>query len=210
MDRFPKLVLHTWLAMQCINHEDAFQKYYCSSYVFPRIHDGAIPQWIQQSANLSPRWRIPNKTNILKFGSSRHPLDKSNSPFFSLYAAGKTQEYNWRYRPKINMTDDPSVDVDPDAINRTEVEDLSYPSVVLNGDIDISMVDEIPDNDQENVEPVSYDEPSAANGVADESTILDGSGAKNTRHRHRHKHRHKKKPGGTCEGTVPQNMLIKS
>lgn len=91
MNKFPKLLLHTWLAMQCIRHEDLFRRYYCNSFTFPPIHDGSIPIWIQQCLCASPTWRMRNK-NVSKFGY-RFPI---------MVSSDKSQVYSWRQRPNLN------------------------------------------------------------------------------------------------------------
>lgn len=161
MDRFPKLVLHTWLAMQCVNHEDVFQKYYCNVYTFPRVHDGVTPVWIQQALNSSPRWRLPGRPLVTRYGNN-----PQNGPFASLYTNGRIQEYNWRQRSKISSDAGPSAD-DYVTDNKITLQDESVtaddlsprptaPTQVDGKDAKCCLENNplvVGDDDQENVEP---------------------------------------------------------
>lgn len=196
MDRFPKLLLHTWLAMQCVNDENLFHKYYCSAYTFPRIHDGSVPCWIQQCVNSSPRWRLVNK-NVPKFGN-RYAGEKGSSPFFLMSNGDKPQVYTWRQRPKV-ISELNEVIKSAEDTNEERDEQLDAASELVavaetvcdleEEDVLEVEVGEHWNEDQENVKPVNIEvnqpgEEVIANG--------DERWQKNTRHR-RGRGRSKKK-----------------
>lgn len=205
MDRFPKLLLHTWLAMQCVSHEDVFQKYYYSAYTFPRVHDGITPVWIQHALNSSPRWRLPGRPLVTRFGHNTR-----SGPFASLYTNGRGLEYNWRQRNKI-ISDASSPINDDNITEKISHENESIPVSVINARSIISVeVDGedmscilqnnsvvIGDDDQENVEPDNV-----ANGSSGEVQLKTG---KMVRHR-RGRNRNKKKSSDT-DSMLSKSML---
>lgn len=108
-DRFPKLLLHTWLAMQCVKNEDIFNKYYRLAYKFPRLNnDNQIPLWLQNhhTVTQSPRRRYPtSKNGAQKFGAEYSINNYYCTNFFS--GTGKiSSTENWRRRPSPTVTID--------------------------------------------------------------------------------------------------------
>lgn len=207
LDRFPKLLLHTWLAMQCVNHEDVFQKYYCSAYTFPRIHDGITPIWIQHALNSSPRWRLPGRPLVSRFGNNSR-----SGPFASLYANGRVQEYtNWRQRNKIT-SDITSATSDCDVTEKVSLENEGVPvsDIDARSSVPVEIVEILDEDtscplqnesvvigydDQENVEP--------ENEANDSSVEVQLKTGKMVRHR-RGRNRNRKK---LCDSG---SMLAKS
>lgn len=187
MDKFPKLVLHTWLAMQCVNHEDVFQKYYCNIYTFPRIHDGTIPDWIQQSLNASSRWRYSNRA-----------INQNNS-FFSM-CNGRTTEYNWRQRPKL-VNDACEYNNNINYVKETKNKNIFKPlnildetKITVNETDNLVSVDLINNYDRENLEPSEPNELEFMYLSKDHSMILNANdkSQKQTKYRHRKRPNRKK------------------
>lgn len=161
MNKFPKLLLHTWLAMQCIRNEDLFRRYYCNSFTFPPIHDGSIPIWIQQCLCASPTWRIRNNKSMSKF-NYRFPI---------VVSSDKSQVYSWRQRPKLNSESSEIIKNVEIANEKTVVEQctvLESPPVVeekivANKEneekppVELIKVQDLWIENQENVEPEDID-----------------------------------------------------
>lgn len=105
-DRFPKLLLHTWLSMQCVKNEDIFKKYYFDSYSFARLTDDtSVPLWIQQSLTASPRRRFGQKPNPNQKFGDQYAINKYISNFFFTNGKSPSTESNWRVRPSTpNIT----------------------------------------------------------------------------------------------------------
>ena len=187
LDRFPKLLLHTWLAMQCVSHEGVFHKYYANGYHFPCIHDGVIPGWLQQSMNMSPRWKFLNKTigGSPKYSGPRYPGsggggsgEKSNTPFFLMSNSGEKTTYNWRQRPKVVNEEDETDGKLGEELMEVEV---SQPIQVV-----VTSADEVEDDcceNQENVKPVENGEEGEEEDEGEEGEGEEGKWQKKVRHR---------------------------
>lgn len=150
MDKFPKLVLHTWLAMQCVRQEDVFRKYYSGAYTFPRLHDGVPPAWIQQALNSSPSWRLPGRPLVTRYGPTAR-----DGPFASLYANGRDAGRSWRLRNRaaVGGPNAEEGEVTEKADGLEVVEDAEVPASTVD-DVDAGLRgDCVLDDDQENVEP---------------------------------------------------------
>lgn len=90
--------------MQCVKHEDMFKKYYCDSFLFPRINDNAIPLWIQETVNDAPRRRFSSRTGNKKFGDP-YTINRYISNFFYVNGKPPSSEYNWRHRPNVVISE---------------------------------------------------------------------------------------------------------
>uniref|UniRef100_A0A1B6MTN9 non-specific serine/threonine protein kinase n=1 Tax=Graphocephala atropunctata TaxID=36148 RepID=A0A1B6MTN9_9HEMI len=55
-DRFPLLLPHSWVAMQCVRHEPLFLSYYRGDYTFPSpVEAGTLPSWWSERQELEEK-----------------------------------------------------------------------------------------------------------------------------------------------------------
>lgn len=78
LSRFPLLLVHTWLAMQCVANETMFSHYYTSTFRFPDL-DYADHESSDNAVQLNPdfeykhdgftteQWNSPRKTKKIRF-----------------------------------------------------------------------------------------------------------------------------------------------
>lgn len=117
MDRFPRLLFHSWLAMQIVRHEPVFRPYYHISYTFApsQVSIAADNDWESMATTEgvdlnSPSWQIlkdkPSPKHKRKLmGNAKAPIPHKESTKRDAWAnqrMGDEDQYTWRRRNAAN------------------------------------------------------------------------------------------------------------
>lgn len=114
MDRFPRLLLHSWLAMQILRHEPVFKPYYHISHTFPpsQITIAADKDW-ESTVSLdatdfnTATWQTLKDKNSPKSkrkspGNNKKTLSGKESPKKEVRAIPREDQTDWRRRDVLN------------------------------------------------------------------------------------------------------------